>query len=205
MRERSDGGGGAGVERGFREVDHERVADGDDEVGADAGWAMRLGERGAGAATFITSDESRAEVQRMRHAADALVTGIGTVLADDPMMTDRSGIEEAAAAAAGDFGFGAEDASEVENGGVGARRFAGDDAVGCGCRRRRGSCGRGRGSCAGEPSADGRIDLRRVTRVGKARDFECDAGGWEQVEWGGAGGGDRGQGDFILCAEDFWE
>jgi diaminohydroxyphosphoribosylaminopyrimidine deaminase / 5-amino-6-(5-phosphoribosylamino)uracil reductase len=41
---------------------------------------------------WVTSDESRAEVQRMRHAADALLTGIGTILADDPLLTDRSGL-----------------------------------------------------------------------------------------------------------------
>lgn len=41
---------------------------------------------------WITSEESRAEVHRMRHASDALVTGIGTILADDPLLTDRSGL-----------------------------------------------------------------------------------------------------------------
>ena len=41
---------------------------------------------------WITSSASRAEVQRMRHASDALLTGIGTVLADDPMLTDRTGL-----------------------------------------------------------------------------------------------------------------
>ena len=40
---------------------------------------------------WITSEESRAEVQRMRHASDALLTGIGTIVADDPLLTDRSG------------------------------------------------------------------------------------------------------------------
>jgi diaminohydroxyphosphoribosylaminopyrimidine deaminase/5-amino-6-(5-phosphoribosylamino)uracil reductase len=45
-----------------------------------------------GVSTWVTSDESRAEVHRMRHASDALLTGIGTVLADDPLLTDRSGL-----------------------------------------------------------------------------------------------------------------
>ena len=45
----------------------------------------------AGSFTWITSEESRKAVQLLRHKADALLTGIGTVLADDPRMTDRTG------------------------------------------------------------------------------------------------------------------
>jgi diaminohydroxyphosphoribosylaminopyrimidine deaminase/5-amino-6-(5-phosphoribosylamino)uracil reductase len=41
---------------------------------------------------WISSPESRAEVQRMRHASGALLTGIGTVLVDDPLLTDRTGL-----------------------------------------------------------------------------------------------------------------
>lgn len=41
---------------------------------------------------WISSSESLAEVQRERHASDALLTGIGTVLADDPLLTDRTGL-----------------------------------------------------------------------------------------------------------------
>jgi len=52
-------------------------------------WAKRSGKHRS---AWITSEESRAEVQRMRHASDALLTGIGTILADDPLLTDRSGL-----------------------------------------------------------------------------------------------------------------
>jgi diaminohydroxyphosphoribosylaminopyrimidine deaminase / 5-amino-6-(5-phosphoribosylamino)uracil reductase len=40
---------------------------------------------------WITSEESRAAVQSLRHRSDAILTGIDTVLADDPLLTDRSG------------------------------------------------------------------------------------------------------------------
>jgi diaminohydroxyphosphoribosylaminopyrimidine deaminase/5-amino-6-(5-phosphoribosylamino)uracil reductase len=45
----------------------------------------------AGSVTWITSQQSRDAVQRLRHEADALLTGIGTVLADNPRMSDRTG------------------------------------------------------------------------------------------------------------------
>jgi len=52
----------------------------------------RAGARRRGRDRWITSEAAREEVQRMRHGADAVVTGIGTVLADDPLLTDRTGL-----------------------------------------------------------------------------------------------------------------
>jgi diaminohydroxyphosphoribosylaminopyrimidine deaminase/5-amino-6-(5-phosphoribosylamino)uracil reductase len=42
-----------------------------------------------GASQWITGAASRAEVHRMRAAHDGVLTGIGTVLADDPQLTAR--------------------------------------------------------------------------------------------------------------------
>jgi diaminohydroxyphosphoribosylaminopyrimidine deaminase/5-amino-6-(5-phosphoribosylamino)uracil reductase len=41
---------------------------------------------------WITSELARQAVQPLRWQADAAVTGVDTVLADDPMLTDRSGL-----------------------------------------------------------------------------------------------------------------
>jgi len=41
---------------------------------------------------WITSEIARAAVQHLRWAADATMVGVDTVLADDPWMTDRSGL-----------------------------------------------------------------------------------------------------------------
>jgi len=39
---------------------------------------------------WITGEAARSEVHRMRLAADAILAGVGTILADDPLLTDRS-------------------------------------------------------------------------------------------------------------------
>lgn len=46
-----------------------------------------------GSPVYLTGEESRAEVHRMRHGVDAVMTGINTVLQDDPLLTDRSGLK----------------------------------------------------------------------------------------------------------------
>jgi diaminohydroxyphosphoribosylaminopyrimidine deaminase/5-amino-6-(5-phosphoribosylamino)uracil reductase len=49
---------------------------------------------GAGGATggWITSGAARAHVQTLRHENDAIMVGVGTIIADDPLLTDRSGL-----------------------------------------------------------------------------------------------------------------
>jgi diaminohydroxyphosphoribosylaminopyrimidine deaminase/5-amino-6-(5-phosphoribosylamino)uracil reductase len=50
-------------------------------------------ERVAGipAGGWITGEAARAHVQQQRHQSDAILVGVGTILADDPLLTDRSG------------------------------------------------------------------------------------------------------------------
>jgi diaminohydroxyphosphoribosylaminopyrimidine deaminase/5-amino-6-(5-phosphoribosylamino)uracil reductase len=50
---------------------------------------VALGDAASG---WITSAEARAQVQEMRHSADAILVGVNTVIADNPLLTDRTGL-----------------------------------------------------------------------------------------------------------------
>lgn len=57
-------------------------------------WAQSLDGRAAaadGTSQWITGPAARADVHRRRSAADAIIVGTGTVLADDPALTARDG------------------------------------------------------------------------------------------------------------------
>ena len=59
-----------------------------------AKWAMTLDGRIAtrtGHSQWISNEKSRAEVHRLRGRMDAIITGAGTVRADDPQLTARPG------------------------------------------------------------------------------------------------------------------
>jgi diaminohydroxyphosphoribosylaminopyrimidine deaminase / 5-amino-6-(5-phosphoribosylamino)uracil reductase len=53
--------------------------------------STELKREGIPAGGWLTGEAARANVQRQRHASDAIMVGVGTVIADDPLLTDRSG------------------------------------------------------------------------------------------------------------------
>ena len=46
---------------------------------------------GIPAGGWVTSEVARTHVQELRHQNDALMVGAGTILSDNPLLTDRSG------------------------------------------------------------------------------------------------------------------
>jgi diaminohydroxyphosphoribosylaminopyrimidine deaminase/5-amino-6-(5-phosphoribosylamino)uracil reductase len=60
--------------------------------GADPSSAMPASEGARSGQHWITGEVARAHVQQLRHQSDAILVGVGTVMADDPLLTDRSGL-----------------------------------------------------------------------------------------------------------------
>jgi diaminohydroxyphosphoribosylaminopyrimidine deaminase / 5-amino-6-(5-phosphoribosylamino)uracil reductase len=64
----------------------------DGKIAPPPGESFNPSALGAGGATggWITSVEARAHVQELRHESDAIMVGVGTIIADDPLLTDRT-------------------------------------------------------------------------------------------------------------------
>jgi diaminohydroxyphosphoribosylaminopyrimidine deaminase / 5-amino-6-(5-phosphoribosylamino)uracil reductase len=96
--------GGAEVETGVLEAPARKLNDGfaafkrtslpfvTMKVASSLDGRIAPAHRAAKPHAWITGEAARQEVHRMRHSADALLTGVGTILADDPLLTDRSGL-----------------------------------------------------------------------------------------------------------------
>jgi len=59
--------------------------------GTEPGSAAPATEGARSGYHWITGELARAHVQQLRHQSDAILAGVGTVMADDPLLTDRSG------------------------------------------------------------------------------------------------------------------
>ena len=70
------------------------VREGTDFFGVDVTLASRITDLAAGGSTggWITGEIARRHVHQLRHQHDAIMAGVGTVIADDPLLTDRSGL-----------------------------------------------------------------------------------------------------------------
>jgi diaminohydroxyphosphoribosylaminopyrimidine deaminase/5-amino-6-(5-phosphoribosylamino)uracil reductase len=52
----------------------------------------RLRSAGGSTGGWITSEQARAHVQLLRHQHDAILVGVGTIISDNPLLTDRTGL-----------------------------------------------------------------------------------------------------------------
>jgi diaminohydroxyphosphoribosylaminopyrimidine deaminase/5-amino-6-(5-phosphoribosylamino)uracil reductase len=57
----------------------------------DSGKIRRAGADSS-VSSWITSPEARSHVQLLRHESDSIMVGVGTVITDDPLLTDRTGL-----------------------------------------------------------------------------------------------------------------
>jgi diaminohydroxyphosphoribosylaminopyrimidine deaminase/5-amino-6-(5-phosphoribosylamino)uracil reductase len=66
----------------------------DGKIAPPPGDSFNPSALGATGATggWITSEEARAHVQQLRYESDAIMVGVGTIIADDPLLTDRTGL-----------------------------------------------------------------------------------------------------------------
>ncbi len=74
---------------------HRHSAEGADRPWVELKLALSLDARMAdheGRSAWITGSDARAEVHRLRAAHDAIAVGIGTILADDPLLTVRGSV-----------------------------------------------------------------------------------------------------------------
>ena len=62
------------------------------EHSSDSGSATPMSEGARSGYHWITGEVARAHVQQLRHQNDAILVGVGTVMADNPLLTDRSGL-----------------------------------------------------------------------------------------------------------------
>ena len=60
--------------------------------GTEPGSATPASEGARSGYHWITGEAARAHVQQLRHQNDAILAGVGTAMADDPLLTDRSGL-----------------------------------------------------------------------------------------------------------------
>ena len=63
----------------------------DGKIATSPNSAPSTDSRGSTRTSWITGEAARSHVQQLRHENDAILTGIGTILADDPLLTDRTG------------------------------------------------------------------------------------------------------------------
>jgi diaminohydroxyphosphoribosylaminopyrimidine deaminase / 5-amino-6-(5-phosphoribosylamino)uracil reductase len=66
----------------------------DGKIAPPPGESLNPTALGAGSVStgWITSAEARTHVHELRHQSDAIMVGVGTVIADDPLLTDRTAL-----------------------------------------------------------------------------------------------------------------